>query len=195
MKAGIGRRLADMVLRYLRSGAVVEIDGLGTFRPARESNSDDFVFEPDTRPRVFLAYVEEDLPAVRKLYRRLEGEGFEPWLDKEKLLPGQNWPRAIERAIEVSDFFIACFSRRSETKRGHFHCELRYALECAGRMPLEDVYVIPVRLDDCQVPGRIRQRIQYVDLFPDWDRGVQRVIRTIVRQSGARARDKLRLVV
>ena len=81
-----------------------------------------------TKPRVFIAYVEEDLPFARKLYRAFEDNGFRPWLDKKKLMPGQNWPRAIETAIHTSDFFVACFSRRATSKRGSFHSELRYAL-------------------------------------------------------------------
>ncbi|MGH7247686.1 MAG: toll/interleukin-1 receptor domain-containing protein [Pseudomonadota bacterium] len=181
--------MARILRQCLESGTVVEIDGLGTFRPAGRGG---FVFEPDTQPRIFLAYVEEDLVPVRKLYQRLEAEGYRPWLDKEKLLPGQNWPRSIERTIEVSDFFVACFSSHAESKRGHFHCELRFALECAQRMPLEDVFFIPVRLDECTVPRRITQQIQYVDLFEDWERGVQRVIKTIERQQAHRNRARQR---
>lgn len=185
-----GQRVASIVRQCLLSGKEVEIDGLGTFRPSKRG----FAFEPETRPRIFLAYVEEDLALVRKLYRRLETEGYRPWLDKEKLLPGQNWPRSIERAIELSDFFIACFSSQGETKRGHFHCELRYALDCAQRMPLEEVFFVPVRLNECAVPRRISSQIQYVDLFPDWERGIQRVLRTIKRHSRKPMRDSLRPV-
>ncbi len=72
---------------------------------------------------------------VKKLYTAFERKGLRPWLDKKKLMPGQNWPRAIETAIQTSDFFVACFSRRSTSKRGSFHSELRYALACASQGP------------------------------------------------------------
>jgi len=98
------------------------------------------------------------------------------------LLPGQDWPRRIQEAIESSDFFIACFSRNSVMKRGGFQVELRQALECAQRLPLDEVFIIPVRLDDCAVPARIRRETQYVNLFPDWDAGLDRVIRIIERR-------------
>ena len=52
-----------------------------------------------------------------RLFDGLETRGLSPWLDRRKLLPGQNWPRAIEEAIETSDFFIACFSRLSVPRR------------------------------------------------------------------------------
>ena len=116
-----------------------------------------------------------------------------PWLDKMKLMPGQNWPRAIERAIGISDFFIPCFSRRSVQKKGQFQSELRYALECATRLPLDDIYIIPVRLEECHVPTRIKEHLQYVDLFPDWNGGVRRVLGAIRKQANRSRREDLLL--
>jgi len=91
----------------------------------------------------------------------------------------------------VADFFVPCFSRRAATKRGAFQSELRYALDCATRLPLEDMFILPARLDNCEVPRPVASRIHYVDLFPDWDRGVRRLIRTIVRESARRRRLQL----
>jgi len=171
-------RLASLVRQCLEEGRAVEIDGLGVFRPGASAG---FEFVPVTAPRVFIAYVFEDALAAERLYRELLTGGYDPWLDKRKLLPGQNWPRAIEQAIEVSDFFIACFSRNAVSKTGQFQSELRYALDCARRMPLEEIFLIPVRLEECVMPRPIRQSIQYVDLFPDWDRGFQRILAAMVR--------------
>jgi hypothetical protein len=99
-----------------------------------------------------------------------------------KLLPGQNWPRSIEDAIESTDFVIACFSQNSVSKKGGFQAEIRYALDCARRVPLDDVFLIPVRLDGCLVPSSIRREIQYIDLFPDWARGFRRIVTILNRQ-------------
>jgi hypothetical protein len=107
-------------------------------------------------------------------------------MDKDKLIPGQNWPRAIRRAIEISDVFVACFSARSTSKRGPFQSELRWALECGQRMPLDQTFVVPVRLEACAVPRQIQERTQYVDLFPDWDVGIKKVIRAV--QAGSKPR-------
>jgi hypothetical protein len=152
-----------------------------------------FRFVAQTKPRIFIAYVEEDLGFAKELYQVFEQRGFRPWLDKKRLMPGQNWPRAIETAIHSSDFFVACFSRRSTTKRGSFHSELRYALACAARVPLDEIFFIPVRLEDCTLPGRIAKRIQYVDLFPDWETGVKRVLAVIQSQQISRRRKGLPL--
>src|SRR6185312_7470561 len=101
------------------------------------------------------AYAHEDAAAAERLYREFVKRGFSAWLDRKKLLPGQNWPRRIEDAIISADFFVACFSTRSVDKRGGFQAEIRYALDCAKRVPLDDVFLIPVRLDECRVPARI----------------------------------------
>ena len=128
---------------------------------------------------MFIAYVEEDLALARRLRDRIAAAGCSTWMDKDKLLPGQNWPRAIRRAMEISDAFVACFSARSSSKRGQFQNELRWALHCAQRMPLEATFLVPVRFESCAVPRRIAEQVQYVDLFPDWDAGVKKVVRAV----------------
>ena len=96
---------------------------------------------------------------------------------------GANNSTVIVSEIASADFFIACFSRNSSGKRGGFQAEIRYALDCATRIPLDEVFLIPVRLDDCRVPMRIQRETQYVDLFPDWNAGLQRILRIIEKQT------------
>jgi hypothetical protein len=169
-------RILAMIRRALERGQAVEIDGLGTFRPEADGT---YEFSAQTEPQVFIAYVEEDLLLARRLRDRIAAAGCSPWMDKDKLIPGQNWPRAIRRAIEISDTFVACFSARSSSKRGPFQSELRWALHCAQRMPLEETFVVPVRFEACAVPRQLQERVQYVDLFPDWEAGVKKVIRAV----------------
>lgn len=172
-------QVARMVRQCLTEGISVEIDGLGTFLPDPRRG---FRFQPRNRPKVFIAYVQEDAPAAERLFTDLETAGFDPWLDRRKLLPGQNWPRSIEEAIDTSDFFLACFSHRSVKKKGGFQAEIRYALDYTQRIPLDDVFLIPARLDPCPVPLRIQRELQYIDLFPDWARGVHRIAVAMRRQ-------------
>ena len=170
------QQLADVVIHGLAAGKAVEIDGLGIFYPTPDRW---FRFEPVSGPMVFLAYAKEDGELAARLYDELEARGFRPWMDVRKLLPGQNWPRAIENAIEISDFFIACFSSISASKRSGFQAELRYALDCARRAPLDEIFMLPVRLDECRVPRTIQREIQYVDLFPDWKAGMAVLVSTL----------------
>ena len=172
-------QLARLIRQCLAEGTSVEIDGLGTFIPDDQRG---FRFQSRNRPKVFVAYVQEDAAAAERLFEDLEACGFDPWLDRRKLLPGQNWPRSIEEAITNSDFFLACFSHRSVKKKGGFQAEIRYALDCTQRIPLDEIFLIPARLDGCPVPMRIQRETQYIDLFPDWDRGFRRMVTAMRRQ-------------
>jgi hypothetical protein len=167
-----------LLMRALDRGQGVEIDGLGVFR----ANGGSYEFVPEARVNVFIAYVEEDLAEARRLRDALTDAGYFAWLDKDQLLTGQNWPRAIERAIDLSDAFVACMSSRSLAKRGQFQCELRYALDCANRMPLDETFLLPVRFDVCAVPTSIARHVQYVDLFPDFDRGFRQLLRSLKKK-------------
>jgi len=177
-------QVARIVLRGVAAGKTVEIDGLGIFYPDSRCG---FRFEPRTLPQVFIAYGKEDEPLAARLYAELNRAGFNPWMDVRKLLAGQNWPRAIESAIESSDFFVACFSSRSVRKKGGFQSELRYALDCARRVPLDEIYIVPLRLDPCAVPRTIQHELQYIDLFPDWNGGIERLM-TMLRREVERRR-------
>ncbi len=178
-------QVAALLKQCLEQGKRVEIDGLGMFRTDRAGG---FEFIPRTLPKVFLAYVQEDGDSAERLFEDLKACGFDPWLDRKKLLPGQNWPRSIEDAIETCEFFVPCFSRRSVSKKGGFQAEIRYALDCARRVPLDDTFLIPVRLNSCRVPARISREIQYIDLFPDWKKGFHRILRVMERQLARRRR-------
>ena len=121
----------------------------------------------DRKLRVFLCHSSQDKPIVRELYQRLVSESWiDPWLDEEKLLPGQDWDLEIEKAVEAADAVIVCLSNNSTTKEGYVQKELRKVLDVSDEKPEGTIFVIPVRLDDIQIPRRLRMW-QYVDLFPE----------------------------
>jgi TIR domain len=183
-------KIFEIIRKSLEAGQAVEIEGLGRFH----STAQGYRFDPETQPTVFVAYATEDLEAARRLAEALRAADCSPWLDKDRLMPGQNWTQTIERAISDADAFVACFSTRSVSKRGQFQSELRHAMECAGKRPLDDVFLLPVRLERCVVPRAIAEQVQYVDLFPDWERGVKRLVRSIRRAARGRMGTRFRPV-
>lgn len=114
--------------------------------------------------RVFLSYARENKNQVRPIYKGLQQAGFVPWMDEQDLMPGQDWELEIENAIRNSDFALICLSKYSITKQGYVQKEIRIALEVLETIPEGRIYLIPVRLDDCQVPTRL-SKWQWVDLF------------------------------
>ena len=105
--------------------------------------------------RVFLCHSSSDKGDVRSLYQRLEIDGVDAWLDEEKLLPGQDWRMEIERAVRNSDVVLVCLSRESVTKEGYIQKEIRHALDVAEEKPAGTIFLIPVKLGDCEVPERL----------------------------------------
>lgn len=102
--------------------------------------------------KVFLAHASEDKGRVKEIYRRLEQAGFSPWLDELDLVPGQNWRVEIPRIIRESDIVVACFSEHSVTKQGYIQKELRIALSTYAEKPAGSIYLVPLRLDDVEIP-------------------------------------------
>jgi hypothetical protein len=115
--------------------------------------------------KVFLCHALQDKPAVRELYQKLLAEEWiEPWLDIKKLLPGQDWRTEIENAVEIADSVILCLSNISVNKDGFIQKELRYAREIALEKTEGTIFLIPLRLDECEVPRGLRF-FQWVDFF------------------------------
>lgn len=116
--------------------------------------------------RVFLCHASGDKPAVKSLYERLVKDGIDAWLDKEKLIPGQNWQIEIPNAVKNSDVVIVCLSSQSVTKEGFVQKEIRFALDAADEKPDGTIFIIPARLENCDVPERMN-KYHWVDLFSD----------------------------
>ena len=103
--------------------------------------------------QIFLAHSSGDKPAVLELYERLKAEGYNPWVDRKKLLPGQNWREVIPKALKESDMVIACLSKQSTTTKGYVNEELRLALKEYVQRPPEGIYLIPLKLEPCEIPN------------------------------------------
>lgn len=115
--------------------------------------------------RVFISYASQDKPAVQELSRRLASERWiDPWVDERKLLPGQDWRARIEEAVETSDIVVICLSSTSVSKEGFVQKEVRYAREIALEKPEDTIFIIPLRLDECDVPRGLRF-YQWADYF------------------------------
>jgi hypothetical protein len=115
--------------------------------------------------RVFLCYAHNDKADVYKLYNRIAKEvGIDTWFDAENILPGQDWEQEIRKAILGSDVIVICLSRQFNRLGGYRQKELKIALEKAGLLLDSEIFIIPLRLEKCALPKRLR-RWQCVDLF------------------------------
>lgn len=126
--------------------------------------------------KVFLCHASEDKTFVRKLYDDLLSRGMTPWLDERDLLPGQDWNIAIQDAIRDSDVLIVCLSSQSVTKTGYVQKEIKYALDFCDEQPEDTIYLIPARIEDCDIPRRL-SRFHTADIYKD--HGFDRMIESL----------------
>lgn len=118
---------------------------------------------------VFISHASEDNSAAKRLTKRLKDDGFAPWLDLERLLPGQDWNLEIEKAMRESEVILLCFSKESVAKESYIQKEYKRAMRIQEEKPEGTIFVIPVRLDECELPFYMRE-IQWVNYPEDYDR-------------------------
>ena len=115
----------------------------------------------------FLCYAKENSTSVREFRERLKAEDWvDPWFDEEDILPGQMWEGSVTDAVHNSHAVIVFLSSIAVRTEGFFHKELKLALDAAAEKPDGTIFIMPIRLDACDVPDRL-QPYQYVDYFGD----------------------------
>jgi TIR domain len=115
--------------------------------------------------KVFLCHAHADRDAVRTLYTRLTNDGVDAWLDKEKLLPGQDWELEIRKAVREADVVVVCLSKQF-SQAGFRQKEVRLALDTAMEKPEGEIFIIPARLEECDNLESLR-KWHWVDLFEE----------------------------
>jgi hypothetical protein len=132
--------------------------------------------EKPYKGRIFLSYAHMDLPQVKRLYRKLCDTGFEPWLDKEDIVGGEDWNLAIRKAIKESVLFIVCLTNNSVNKRGTIQEEIKLALDMWRQKLEDDIYLVPVKLEPCKIPESLA-KFQWIDLFKR--KGFEKLVNSI----------------
>ena len=132
---------------------------------------------PEARKlKVFLCHSSGDKVTVRDLYKRLQVDGFEPWLDEEDILPGHEWEREIPKAVRAAEAILVCLSQSSINKEGYVQREIGYALDVAQEKPEGTLFIFPLKLEECDIPDRL-SRWQAGRLFAE--RGYERLVQSL----------------
>ena len=141
------------------------------------------------RPKVFLAHVKENEPIVRFVDQGLTGYGIDVVTDYRHIRGGFNWKRKIRELIKESAYFVLCLSKEFND-RDHtvLYRELNHAIEEMQDLPYDRTWIIPIRINECQIPNiEIRPReylsdITYIDLFPGGSKlyeGIESIVMSI----------------
>lgn len=155
-------QLDDRVKRQLERKCILHNDAV--FSSAFTEFIQRQMTETEAKALVFLSYAREDEGKVEHLYQQLSDAGFKPWMDRKDILPGEMWKSRIRKAIQETDFFLVCLTDNSVSKRGFIQKEIKDALDIWREKLDSDIYLIPVRLEQCSIPESLRD-FQWVNLF------------------------------
>ena len=133
-----------------------------------------------SKPMVFLCYAKEDISHVRDVYEKLKIADITPWFDEVNILPGHNWNIQIKKAMEKTDFALIFLSKQSVKKQGYVNKEIKWALDRQAEKTEEDIFLIPVKIDDCDLPYSLSS-YRAVNLFEHV--GIEMVLNVIHTQS------------
>ena len=142
---------------------------------------------PKKYKHVFLSYCHDNQVEVRQLRDDLLATGEAVWWDQD-IDGGQDWKQEIRKAMRESYAVIACFSKETEarTETG-IYPELLDAIDTIRNYAPGEIFLIPVRLSECEIPlieidsTRTLDRLQHIDLFPSANRagGLERLIKSL----------------
>lgn len=134
--------------------------------------------------QIFLCYRDDDKPTARAIYDNLRENLLDVWFDEESLLAGGEWRVEIPKAIQRSDVVLLLLSNHALTKEGYFQSEIKLALEVANEKPEGTIFIIPLRLEACEVPQSI-SKWQYIDYFEEkWFDQLLKALRGRANQIG-----------
>lgn len=109
-------------------------------------------------------YKRTDKEVAEDLHQRLVQAGVQAWLDTQNILPGQEWELEVRKAILSADSIILCLSSVGVNEPGYLQKEIRWAQEAASQQPRGRIFLLPLRLNECEVPESLKH-LQVLDRF------------------------------
>lgn len=131
----------------------------------------------DTHPKVFLSHASEDKDFVVDFAARLRKRGVDVWLDRWEIHPGDSLvDKIFEEGIAAAKAIIVVLSRHSVEKPW-----VREELDAAVVRKINHISkLIPVVIDDCQVPESLRATVwEKIDDLKSYEPSLDRVVMSI----------------
>ncbi|MDP1776259.1 MAG: toll/interleukin-1 receptor domain-containing protein, partial [Moraxellaceae bacterium] len=108
-------------------------------------------------PQIFISYASPDRGRVLPFYDALEKDGLNVWMDCRKLMAGQNWDFELKRSLDKSSLVLVFLSNNSVNRRGYLQREIKIALDKMSEKLFDDIYIVPVVLDDdIELPEQLK---------------------------------------
>jgi hypothetical protein len=131
---------------------------------------------------IFICFSSKDEAIARDVVEFLEAAGLRCWISLRDVPPGHNYQETIVQALEASRGIVFLFSE-SSSKSG----EIKKELSIGGSI---NTPVFPLRLAPITPTGALRYELatrQWIDIFPDQERALGKLVDTIDRVLNAAA--------
>lgn len=133
--------------------------------------------------KIFISYAREDSDLALEIYDFLSrDEELQPWLDSKSLLPGDEWEYEIYNAIEESSLFLILLSKTSVNKTGFINKEIREALSKQDLHIPGDPFIIPIKLEPCDIKFKELKKYNYTNLYPDKVEALNKILQAIKKK-------------
>ncbi len=127
---------------------------------------------------VFFLYSSMDRDKVEKVYSQSVEIGLKPWMDVKELVMGMDWRKEIQKAMRNCDLVFIFLSGSAISREGYFQQEIRQALELVNEKPEDELFILPIRLDNCDIPKSLQGYI-YTDFSESPKNGWKELLRSI----------------
>ena len=132
-----------------------------------------------TKGTVFISYATEDYMIAQRIYNDLKIKGIKVWLDRHDLVPGQKGKMSITHTIQNCSYVVALISKNSVEKKGIVQYELKAALEVLDTLPPNKIFLIPVRLDDCDPSDLMLAELHWADFQFSYEVGLRQLLNAL----------------
>jgi len=142
------------------------------------------------RARVFISYAREDHGLAARLHQALQAAQFDPWMDRDALVGGEDWNLHIEAELQGTDFtlvlYTPTFARKTDS---YVNKELALARQRA--LNVRGSFLIPLATQPPGELAEVRELAGYQQMplrDGSFDADVAKLMSTMTRELQRRQR-------
>jgi hypothetical protein len=172
-----GHYVIEEINKLIRHAIEKQISEHALLSAVNQAVTSLLVAEGKRAPLVFFSYSHMDREVVLPFASALRAEGINVWIDQDAINMGQSIPDEISQGLNSADFLAFFISKNSINSRWAQR-ELNAIISRRIR-DLRGPLVLPILLDDVDIPALLRDR-KYLDLRDrNVERGVQELLDSI----------------
>jgi hypothetical protein len=142
------------------------------------------------RARVFVSYAREDHELAARLHQALQAAHFDPWMDREALVGGEDWDLHIETELQGTDFALVLYTPTFARKTDSY-VNKELALARRRALNVRGSFLIPLATRPPAELDEVRELAEYQQLplrDESFDADVAKLVSTMAREMQRRQR-------